>query len=414
MELGPIFRALMHNKARFWLITLEVALTLAIVINCATMLMDLRSKLQRPTGIDEENLITLTVDAFSADFKDAAFVDNIRRQDLLQLRAYPGVREATCIDHFPLAGSGSSRGRYPVDSKDPKEIEAPFFRVSDRALQTLGIELIQGRDFISQDFEDSQGDDNTGHSHGDSGRSMNIIVTEDLALALFPDGDALGKVIVGRNETRTEAIVGIIANMHNAWPQSSLGTRLTLRPEKPGGSETLRYLVRAEPGALSTLYTQLEEVVLGVQRERMVKTKTIMEYKKLIYRDDSLMINLLAGISVMLLVVTLLGIVGLTSFSVTERTRQIGTRRALGASKWAIVRYFLVENWIITATGYGIGLLLALGLNYLLSQVTNAPKLDWPLLVASGFILWSVGLLAALAPAMRAAAIPPEMATRSV
>jgi len=117
---------------------------------------------------------------------------------------------------------------------------------------------------------------------------------------------------------------------------------------------------------------------------------------------------------VLLFGVTSLGIVGLTSFSVTQRYRQIGTRRALGATRAAILRYFLVENWVITGLGLAIGLALSFALNQVLVSIADAPRLEWGLLASSLFLFWLVGLMAALLPAMRGMKISPVIATRTV
>ena len=111
MEIGPIFRALMHNKSRFWLVTLEVALTLAIVANCVNMMLDMRHQYLRPSGFDEENQVVIYTEPFAPDFKDEEFVDTIREEDLRRLEAFPGVRNAIAISQVPLSGSGSSTGR---------------------------------------------------------------------------------------------------------------------------------------------------------------------------------------------------------------------------------------------------------------------------------------------------------------
>jgi putative ABC transport system permease protein len=126
------------------------------------------------------------------------------------------------------------------------------------------------------------------------------------------------------------------------------------------------------------------------------------------------MIKMLSAVSALLLVITSLGIVGLTAFSVTQRTRQIGTRRALGATKGDIVRYFLVENWIITGIGLVLGTGLTYGLNVALTHIAEAPKLDLALLAGGMLLLWATGIVAALVPALRATNVAPEIATRTV
>src|SRR5215469_11728016 len=111
---------------------------------------------------------------------------------------------------------------------------------------------------------------------------------------------------------------------------------------------------------------------------------------------------------------TALGIVGLTSFSVSQRTRQIGTRRALGARRADIVRYFMTENWLITSIGVVLGSVFAVALNYWLVSLFKVSPISWYYIPAGVLGLWVLGLLAVLGPALRAAAISPAIATRSV
>ena len=98
----------------------------------------------------------------------------------------------------------------------------------------------------------------------------------------------------------------------------------------------------------------------------------------------------------------------------TQRTRQIGTRRALGASKGDIISYFLIENWMITGFGLLFGLVLTYGLNYALVSFADGAKIDLKLLIAGSLLLWLTGVVAALAPAVRATSVSPEVATRTV
>ncbi|MEO5626491.1 MAG: FtsX-like permease family protein, partial [Dokdonella sp.] len=115
-----------------------------------------------------------------------------------------------------------------------------------------------------------------------------------------------------------------------------------------------------------------------------------------------------------LLCITALGIVGMASFWVAQRTRQIGTRRALGATRFDILRYFQTENFIITTMGLIAGGILAYAFSLWLMQTYQSPRLPW-YYVPIGFVcLWVLGQLAVLGPALRASRVPPAVATRSV
>ncbi len=131
------------------------------------------------------------------------------------------------------------------------------------------------------------------------------------------------------------------------------------------------------------------------------------------YSRDRSVVWLLVSVCAALLVVTALGIVGLASFWVQQRTKQIGVRRALGATRGQILRYFQLENFILATLGILLGMLLAFGINQLLMSRYELPRLPWQYLPAGAVILWVLGQVAVLGPARRAAAVPPAIATRS-
>lgn len=424
METGPIIRALFRSKTRFLLVVTEIALTLAIVVNCLNMIQDQRNYLTRPTGMDEENLITVASEPFAPEFEDRAYTRNAYREDVAALRALPGVRAATGIHAIPLSGGGSATGRKVLGSEEDT-ISAPYYVVGRDAVETLGVRLVEGRDFVDADFawgEDREqkridaqqrGEEFTENDE-DEVVVRNVLISKPFADKLFPDGDALGKVISSQDETSQNVIVGVMEEMHCSWPLSSVYDRTLLIPSVPYNLRRTRYLVRAEPGKVDELYRSIEERLLEVNSGRIVTVRTLKEIKGDNMEEVGAMIKMLGGISVLLVAVTSLGIIGLTAFSVTQRTRQIGTRRALGATRLAVLRYFLVENWIITSFGLAFGLILTYGLNFALSQVAGLPMIGVPLVASGMALLWAVGLAATLASAFRSMSISPVLATRSI
>jgi len=119
-------------------------------------------------------------------------------------------------------------------------------------------------------------------------------------------------------------------------------------------------------------------------------------------------------VMIILTIVTGLGIVGLASFNVNQRKKQIGTRRALGASQGAIVRYFMLENFLISSGGVLLGAGLTIGLNIVLVEVLSLQSMDWFYIPIGMAVLWLVGLIAVYGPAKKAASIPPALATQTV
>jgi putative ABC transport system permease protein len=182
-------------------------------------------------------------------------------------------------------------------------------------------------------------------------------------------------------------------------------------PDEPA----VNYLVRTRPGQRDVVLRAVDEHMQNSNPDRMIEWTRTLEYlKNLSYVADRNMAIFLVAITLMLIAITCIGIYGLATFNVSRRARQIGTRRALGAQREDIVRYFLVENWLITTVGVIIGCALALVSGYWLSTHYGLPRLDLYYLVGGIPMLWIVGQLAAWLPARRAAAVSPAVATRSV
>lgn len=400
LDLGPLCRALGRQRSRFVLIALEIALTLAIVTNCVNLLLDLREVMMRPSGLDEVNQIAVAVRPFAADLHDEEASRQARRLDLERLRQIPGVKSAVGISSMPLSGGGSSTGRRPEGS-EVTPLQAPYFNITEQAVQALGVEIASGRDFTPEDFVPTE--------------TPNILISDSLARKLFPDGDAVGKKISSRIGDTTQTIVGVLTRMSSAWPDSTIyGDAMLVPDPDPGSREFYRFLIRAEPGRRDEVAALVDRALLERHEGRLIEVQTMSEVRGDTFRNSVGLIRLLSAVVVMLVLVTALGIAGLTSFSVTQRIKQIGTRRALGASRMDILRYFLVENWIVTTAGLLVGIAASLGLNSALLSWADAPRLSFALIAGGMVLLWAIGLGAAFAPARRAMMLPPVIATRSV
>jgi len=405
MEFGPIFRALLNNRTRFWLILVEVALTLAIVVNCTSIFLEKRQSFNSPTGMDVANILVITTEPFGENFATEEFVEDVGDSDLARLRSHPSIINATPILHIPLSGSGSNTGRKAAGS-EIDTVRIAYYWVDENGIETLGVKLVDGRNFNRADIE----------NRSDNGNEIprNVIVTKAFADRLFPDGNAVGSQISNGDDELTATVIGVIDHMSNSWPSSSFGDHTMLQPGMLRDSREMNYLVRTEPGTIDSLYTELEELMVSLESDRVVTVRTLSEIKLRYFKRTLMAMKIWASVIVLMIFITSLGIIGLTSFSVTQRTREIGTRRALGATRMAILRYFLLENWLITGIGIAVGVVLTVGLNFVLAQYAEAPKIDWMLLVGGAAVLWTAGQLAALIPAMRATTVTPEIATRTV
>ena len=403
-DLGPIFRSLLRNKLGALLIALQIALTLAIITNAAFIISERAADIARPSGLDEPNTAMFVTNLFDS----SADQDQIRRDDMEALRTIPGVVAATPTQSIPISGSGWGEDLY-TDPEMPSNESISFgnFMVDEHGLATFDLELLAGRNF-RQDEMVKRGFDSLEFPKV-------IIVSQALADELFPDGDALGKTVWDEpNGEQAMEIIGIYDHMQNAWPHSSNVDRTALIPAYAGFGGQMIYVVRTEPGRLDEVMQETESY-LSENRSRIVDiVRSYEEQKKRTYSRDIAMVKLLSAVIIVLTAVTGLGIVGLAWFSVTQRRKQIGTRRALGATRFDIVRYFMVENWMITSAGVVIGAIGSVGLNWFLDTQYSVGRVPLWYLPLGMLALWALGQLAVLAPARRAAAIPPALATRSV
>ena len=420
MHIGPIIRAMLRNKVRFGLLAVEVALTLAIVANCVSLILAARAELTRPSGFVDEDLMLVTATPFNEAFREAAFRDTIIDQDLKALGAHPGIKNATNSGFLPWQGGGSST-QFRRDARAEK-IRTQIYSADERLLDTLGVRLIEGRGFTREDVlrttDQLRALNDSPRERDASGRAKQVItgsaiISKAFGNLMFPEGQPLGKTFEDDDGDRYQ-VVGVIDMFYNpyAW---KIGEYVTFYPRRQGSYEGgTSYLLRVDPGQLGAVEKSVEQILATVNGNRTYRVRTIPDTKRRFLGSQTLMVRLLSLVIVVLVFVTGLGIMGLTSFSVAERTRQIGTRRALGAGRIDILRHFLVENWITTTTGIVLGIGLAVGLNLTLLKQVDGPKITLGLLATGAVLLWLAGLLATLWPALRGARVMPAEATRNI
>lgn len=401
MEFGPIIRALLRNKTGAILIALQCALTLAIVVNAVFIIQSRIDKMGRPTGMDDDNLISVMSIGFVDDYNAQTTVDT----DLAALRGLDGVIDATPINAIPQSGGGSSSGFRATQEDQNQDTGASYYEVDAHALNTLGVKLIEGRNFRPE--EQKYLPERT----LDYPRA--VIVSQALAKELFPDGGALGKTLYSGANNAYE-IVGIVERMQAPWINWRGFERTVMLPLVTT-EKFIRYMIRTEPGRRDDLMPVIEQTLNKLNDGRIIRdVRAHSETVQRAYQEDKAMAILLVSAIALIVAVTALGIVGLATFSVNRRTRQIGTRRALGACQQDILRYFLTENWLITSVGVALGVALSFALNIWLVETYSMEKLDWHYLPFGMLFVWLLGLGAVLAPALKAARIAPAIATRSV
>ena len=403
MEIGPIWRAMMRNKTGAILIALQIAVTMAIMVNAISIMQERTRVMARPSGIDEHNIFYIASVGFAENFNERVTIE----EDLAVLRGMPGVVDAIQSISIPLSGGGWSSSFQTEPGAEIDGTSAGLYFVDEHGVDTFGLNLLAGENFSATDIVWRE---RTSTEWPDK-----VLATRAMAEALFPDDpdSALGKTVYVNND-QAITITGIIERMQGPWKGWDGVERVMLVPNHTLFGSTL-YIIRAEPGMRDELMPQVEELLAARNKDRIVRSMRSMdENRERSYRADSSMVKILTFTIVLLVAVTALGIVGLASFSVNRRTRQIGIRRALGASKAAILRYFMTENLLISLVGVLIGAGLTIGLNMFMIETFSLTRISWYLVPMAMLILCIVGQIAVFQPARRASSVPPAVATRTV
>jgi putative ABC transport system permease protein len=404
MHFFPILSTLRRHRTAAALIVLEIALTCAIVCNAIFLIRDRLSRMDRPSGVAENELVRIELSGIGTQSDGAA----LTAQDLAALRAIPGVKFAAATNMVPF-GQSSWNNSVSTKFDDTGGTSAGMYFGTPDLLETLGVELVAGRDFTPDEYIDFDA------AHVDAMRVSSVIITRDLADYWFPGKSPIGHALYTAGK-EPQTVVGVIDRLArpnvNRPGRESFAVVLPVRVSAaPHGD----YLLRVDPARKGEVLAAAEPTLDKVSPSRIIlKRQTFAEIRDNFFKADRAMAYLLTGVSLALLVITALGVVGLASFWVQQRTRQIGVRRALGATRGDILRYFQLENFILASAGIVLGMALAYAINLWLMQKYEVARLPVEFLPFGAGLLWILGQIAVLGPAMRAATIPPAIATRTV
>ncbi|MFA4305833.1 FtsX-like permease family protein [Xanthomonas perforans] len=407
MDIRPIISTLRRHKTAAALIVLEIALACAIICNSLFLIGNRLDTLQTPSGIAEQELLSIQLDGIGPQ----ANADARTREDLAALRAVPGVRNAVITNQIPFVNYSSNTGLTLTPEQERPTLNAAQYLVSEGSLDALGLQLNAGRDFSPNEYISQEKADNDDEVRK---KGAAVILTQGAGGKMFPDHSALGKTIYsGGVPLRIVGIVRTLArpNNVNGLSAKDYSMLLPIRPPYTDGQYVLRV---TDPLRRAEVLKAAVAALMKVDNSRLVlKQETYTEIRDKYFRNDRAMIWLLGAVCVALLIVTALGIVGLASFWVQQRTKQIGIRRALGATRSQILRYFQIENFLLASVGIVLGMLMAYSINVWLMARYELPRLPAIYLPIGALLLWMLGQLAVFWPARRAAAVPPAVATRS-
>ncbi|HLL24006.1 MAG TPA: FtsX-like permease family protein [Kofleriaceae bacterium] len=392
-----------RSKTGAVLVAAQIALTLAIVCNAVFIVKARLAGAQRPSGVVEDEVFQLLY----APIGEPADPIAASLRDLQILRAIPGVKHVAEVNSIPLSRSGWGTGIATDPAKPETSIGVAAYFSGSSFVQALGLEIVEGRDFTEAEVR--LVDPKTRALLPD-----HVIVSQHFSKRVFPTESALGKTLyLGTGPTaRPIRVIGVVKTLMSSQAGDSPDAyNAAIFPLRAG---RMNYVIRTAPEDRARVMAEAErQLSLADNRRVLVWERTMEQIRERRFRNERGGANLLIAITVGLLLVTASGIVGIASLWVNQRKKQIGVRRALGARRVDIIRYFITENVIITTVGIVLGIVLALALNQLLVSKVELARLPLTYVGGGTLAAWALGLLAVLGPAWRAASVPPAVATRS-
>jgi putative ABC transport system permease protein len=406
MDILPILTTLRRHKITAFLVILEIALTCAIVCNAVFLISQRIERIHMPSGVAEHELVQVQLASIGTRADEFARA----QEDLVALRQIPGVTQVASVAQVPFGHSSNNAGIRTDPDQPIATLDATTY-YGENLIETFGVRLVAGRNLRPDDYRSMDSVEEGVRSGNSKLFPAVAVITRAMAERLWPGQNALGKSLyIGKIPLQ---VVGILAELARPWIEddSTAGFSMVIPIRLAEGL----YVIRSAPGDREhVLKAALATLKQNNPHRIVMQKRTWDEVRQDFFQNDRSMTGLLIGVCVALLLVTALGIVGLGSFWVAQRRRMIGVRRALGATRRNILHYFQTENFLLATIGIVLGMVLAYGINLFLMTRYELPRLPAMYFPVGAITLWLIGQLAVLGPAMRASAVPPVVATRSV
>ena len=387
------------SRMRGALVVFEVALTLVLLIGAGLMIKSFANLLKTDLGFQAQNVLTFEVDLPPKNYPDqpraASFYDSL----VTKLKSLPGVQAVGGVTMLPLGGDNRIYS-FRIEGQpivDVAQRPAANYRVAlAEYFSAMNIPLESGRIFTNADKQ---------------GGAPVLIVNDRMAKRYFPQG-AIGQRIYVRNEQNPREIIGVVKSVrHFALDQEPEPEMYV--PHGQSSSRYIRMVVRTDV-APKTLVNAAQRQVWELDKELPVAEMNSMDdlVSKSVSQQRSSMI-LLTLFAAVALILAAIGIYGVLSYSVTQRTREIGIRMALGASKTEILKLIITKGMLLTAIGIVLGVAGAYALTRAIrSLLFGVGTLDLAIFVIVPVVFAVIAVFACFFPARRASQVDPLVALR--
>jgi putative ABC transport system permease protein len=418
-----------QHRVRAALVVAETAVGLVLLVGAGLLIRSFYTLLHVNPGFDPHNVLTMRVDLPDSRYSEQQQITFYR--DLLErIQELPGVVVAGGIFPLPLSSSDINV-TFEIEERPVAKAEEPsagFRAISPTYFQTMGIPVLNGRSFDARDTDKSP---------------PVVIINQEFARRYFPNEDPIGKRIKPgfaiHGDPLMREIVGVVGAVKDhslsgefrpefyfTYPQAMVGDMTlcvrTFRDPKSLTSEVRSSIASLDKGVPVYDVRAMDDYVAAAVRNSIASMdkelpvfniRTMDEYVGASLgqsRFDALLLTLFAALA---LALTMVGIYGVMAYTVAQRTREIGIRIALGASRRDVSRMILGRGFVLTGLGLLIGIVAALGLTRFLSSFLYQVKPVDPLtFVVVSVLLGAISLLASYVPAWRAARVDPMVALR--
>ncbi|GLX78350.1 ABC transporter permease [Thalassotalea insulae] len=404
MDIKPILLSLKHNKFMAFLVIIQVAFTMGVLTSSILIAATTLRAWNMPSGIPHNDVIRISPQFYEVNKN----IEQAIIRDIERVQQMPGVVNIAPSNAVPFTAENVIKV-FTSAEKEAQPYRTVVFESDENLFDVLSLQLIEGRWLTAADVI-------KGEQANLTERAPVVMVSEDMAKALFGDSSAIGQTIWLEAQGDPVQIVGIYNNFMTGerLNGNGLSYHSIIRPQVTwSSSEQPHYLIRMEQGMASA---SLEDILAIFYQERgryINSSELLKRTQKRMYDGRGSRALTFLVISAVLVIITALGITGLTAFQITQKRKQIGARRALGAKKSDIMRYFLTENSILTLTGLLIGLALTLSITFEVSERMEENVFNVGIFAVTALALWLINLLAVWFPAKRAANVAPAIVTRS-
>ncbi|MCF6438186.1 ABC transporter permease [Pseudoalteromonas luteoviolacea] len=400
-DLAPILKTLWKNKTGPLLLIMQIAVAFTILINISFMAVSKLHELKVPSGLDEDVLFSFRTNFPVEPEQYAARI----KQDLRDIKSVEGVENATTVNSIPLSSWGQFYSVNEAEDPDSYIAYAGAYSGSKGFIDTLGLEIVAGRGFEESEVQIANLDYHE--------RPNSILVTQGLAERISPEDWSTAAGITVYINGQPYQVVGIIKELVAVWPSWTGNERSIVFPTYHYVNEG-KFMVKTKPGELEQVMEGVKDLLMQQPGRFVADLEKFKDTREKGYKGMESSLIILMSVTVGLIILTMLGVFGQARFTLMKRRRQIGTRRALGASKSHIMRYYIIESILVAGTGVIVGSLMAVLLNVKLMEIFRVDSVPLEYFLYGGLIVLVASLVAVIPTAYSAANISPATATRSV